>query len=204
VSIMGATKRLAELVTVEVAAAFGRRYAAVRFGNVLGSSGSVVPIFSDQLKRGGPLTITHPEATRYFMTIPEAVTLILEAGSDTAPGEVYLLDMGEPMRVLDLAHDMIRLSGLDPDSVEIQFTGLRAGERLHETLLFDHESVRPTRHHRVMATLSSPSLPGRGSAVALAAELEALAVKADERGVRRALIASGVLQTSDAVAATVD
>jgi FlaA1/EpsC-like NDP-sugar epimerase len=204
VSIMGATKRLAELVTVEVAAAFGRRYAAVRFGNVLGSSGSVVPIFSDQLKRGGPLTITHPEATRYFMTIPEAVTLILEAGSDTAPGEVYLLDMGEPMRVLDLAHDMIRLSGLDPDSVEIEFTGLRAGERLHETLLFDHESVRPTRHHRVMATLASPSLPGRGSAVALAAELEALAVKADERGVRRALIASGVLQTSDAVAATVD
>jgi len=203
VSVMGATKRLAELVTVEVAAALERRYAAVRFGNVLGSSGSVVPIFSDQLERGTPLTITHPDATRYFMTIPEAVTLILEAGSDTAPGEIYLLDMGEPVRVLDLARDMIRLSGLAPDSVEIVFTGLRPGERLHETLLFDHELVGPTRHDRVMRARSEGNLPGRGSAVAMAADLEALAIKADERGVRKLLIASGVLQTSDAVAATV-
>jgi FlaA1/EpsC-like NDP-sugar epimerase len=204
ISVMGATKRLAELVTVEVAAGFGRRYAAVRFGNVLGSSGSVVPIFASQLERGVPLTITHPDATRYFMTIPEAVTLILEAGSDAAPGEIYLLDMGEPVRIVDLAHDMVRLSGLPPDSVEIEFTGLRAGERLHETLLFDHESVELTSHHRVMRTRSAGNLPGRGSAVAVAADLEALALKADERGVRKLLIASGVLQTSDAVAATVD
>ena len=203
VSVMGATKRLAELVTVEAAAARERRYAAVRFGNVLGSSGSVVPIFTSQLERGSPLTITHPEATRYFMTIPEAVTLILEAGSDSAPGEIYVLDMGEPVRILDLARDMIRLAGLAPESVEIVFTGLRPGERLHETLWFDHESVGPTRHHRVLRARTERAIPGVGDVLDFVAELEQLAVRADDRAVRRSLVSSGVLQSSDAVAASV-
>jgi FlaA1/EpsC-like NDP-sugar epimerase len=203
VSVMGATKRIAELVTVEAAHRVSRPYAAVRFGNVLGSSGSVVPIFRDQLERGGPLTVTDPEATRYFMTIPEAVTLILKAGSDATPGEIYLLDMGDPVRILDLARDMIRLSGLAPDSVEIQFTGLRPGERLHEQLLFDHESVGPTGHDRVLRTLTGGPSPRTGSVSDLVDELEELAMRSDDRAVRERLVASGVLQTGDAVAVSV-
>jgi FlaA1/EpsC-like NDP-sugar epimerase len=199
VSVMGSTKRLAELLTVDAAARLGRAYAAVRFGNVLGSSGSVVPIFHDQLARGGPLTITDVEATRYFMTIPEAVTLILEAGSDAAPGEIYVLDMGEPVRVLDLARDMIRLSGLPPDSVEIQVIGLRPGERLHERLFFDHESVAPTGHDRVLRTLATGARQIAGSPVELAAELEALAARSDDRAVRERLMASGALRPAEAV-----
>ena len=202
VSIMGATKRLAELVTVELATSLDRPYAAVRFGNVLGSSGSVVPVFTNQLQRGLPLTITHPEATRFFMTIPEAVTLILEAGTDAVPGEIYLLDMGEPVRIVDLARDMIRLAGLAPDSVDIVFTGLRPGERLHETLLFDHESAAPTRHDRVMRARSPHNPLNTAGAVELASELEAAARRADEREVRKLLVASGVLQGSDALVAT--
>jgi FlaA1/EpsC-like NDP-sugar epimerase len=196
-SVMGATKRLAELVTVELASAYSGNYAAVRFGNVLGSSGSVVPIFKNQLERGLPLTVTHPDATRFFMTIPEAVTLILEASSDSAPGEVYLLDMGDPVRVLDLAHDMIKLSGLSLDSVEIVFTGLRPGERLHEMLLFDHETQSATSHDRVMRTRSGATRTGRGSAVELASELEQLAGQAEDRAVRDLMISSGILQTGD-------
>lgn len=200
VSVMGATKRLAELVTQEVAAKYPGSYAAVRFGNVLGSSGSVVPIFQDQLERGIPLTVTDPEATRYFMTIPEAVTLILEAASDASSGEIYLLDMGEPIRILDLAQDMIRLSGLSPDDVEIHFTGLRPGERLHEQLLFDHESVAPTTHDRVLRTLSAGSKPRTGLAADLVDELATLAQLSDDRAVRELLSSSGMLQSGGAVA----
>jgi FlaA1/EpsC-like NDP-sugar epimerase len=197
VSVMGATKRLAELLTVEKSLETRRPYAAVRFGNVLGSSGSVIPIFTDQLERGLPLTITHPEATRYFMTIPEAVTLILEAG------EIYLLDMGEPVRIVDLARDMVRLAGLAPDSVEFVYTGLRPGERLHETLLFDHETVLPTRRHRVMRAGSNTSPIVAGSAWSLAQRLAGSASEADARGVRRLMVESGILQASDAVALSV-
>ncbi len=199
VSIMGATKRLAELVTIELSSKFQGSYAAVRFGNVLGSSGSVVPVFRDQLERGLPLTITHPDATRFFMTIPEAVTLILEAGSDPSRGEIYLLDMGDPVRILDLATDMIRLAGLAPDSVEIVFTGLRPGERLHEALLFEHESVEATRHQRVMRARSGGATLAAHSAVAVASDLEILAALADDRAVRERLISAGVLQVSDAL-----
>jgi FlaA1/EpsC-like NDP-sugar epimerase len=203
VSVMGATKRLAELITVEKAFEAGRPYAAVRFGNVLGSSGSVIPVFTDQLERGLPITITHPEATRYFMTIPEAVTLILEAGSDATSGEIYLLDMGEPVRIVDLARDMVRLAGLSPDSVEFVYTGLRPGERLHETLLFDHETVLPTKRHRVMRAGSVSSPIVGGSARSVARQIEIRARESDERSVRRLLVESGVLQASDAVALTV-
>lgn len=200
VSVMGATKRLAELVTQEVSAKYAGSYAAVRFGNVLGSSGSVVPIFQDQLERGIPLTVTDPEATRYFMTIPEAVTLILEAASDASSGEIYLLDMGEPIRILDLAQDMIRLSGLSPDDVEIHITGLRPGERLHEQLLFDHESVAPTTHDRVLRTLSAGSKPRAGLAANLIDELAILAQRSDDRAVRELLASSGMLQGGGAEA----
>ncbi|MEO6578622.1 MAG: nucleoside-diphosphate sugar epimerase/dehydratase [Candidatus Limnocylindria bacterium] len=149
-SVMGATKRVAEALVCDAAMRTGNRYVSVRFGNVLGSSGSVVPIFQQQLERGDPITITHPEMTRYFMTIPEAVSLILDAAAIGSPGSLLVLDMGEPIRILDLAHDLIRLSGRDPESVPIEFTGLRAGEKLHEELFYATESVRPTQSAKVM------------------------------------------------------
>jgi FlaA1/EpsC-like NDP-sugar epimerase len=144
-SVMGATKWLCE----EVVRACAEQYAnttfvTVRFGNVLGSRGSVVPIFTEQIKRGGPVTITHPEITRYFMTIPEAVQLVLQAGAIGHTGELFLLNMGEPVKIVDLARDMIRLSGYEPDvDIAITFTGLRPGEKLHEVLSSDEESLLP-------------------------------------------------------------
>lgn len=151
-NIMGATKRVAELMFQEQAIKLngGRHYSCVRFGNVLGSRGSVVPIFREQIKQGGPVTITHPDVERYFMTIPEAAQLIIQAGALGGRGEIFLLDMGEPVRVLDLAGDMIRLSGLTPgEDVEIEFTGLRPGEKLKEELLIAEEGARMTRYEKI-------------------------------------------------------
>jgi FlaA1/EpsC-like NDP-sugar epimerase len=150
-NIMGATKRVAEQVVQEVAEANGRKFVAVRFGNVLGSRGSVVPTFLRQIRSGGPVTVTHPEMRRYFMTIPEAVQLVLQAGAIGQGGEVFVLDMGEPIRVLDLATDLIRLSGLEVGAdIEIHFTGVRPGEKLYEELFFDSESAVPTDHPKVL------------------------------------------------------
>ncbi|HEX7490561.1 MAG TPA: nucleoside-diphosphate sugar epimerase/dehydratase [Candidatus Limnocylindrales bacterium] len=149
VSAMGATKRLAELLTVAAAKRTGRPFVAVRFGNVLASSGSVIPIFQRQLEQGRPITITHADATRYFMTIPEAVSLVLQAGSTPDSGVIFVLDMGEPVKIVDLAHDLIRLSGLSEDQVPIVYTGLRAGERLHESLSHDHETTDRTGHKSI-------------------------------------------------------
>lgn len=149
-SIMGATKRLAELAVGEFARSSGRRYVAVRFGNVLGSSGSVVPLFQRQLREGVPLTITDPEMTRFFMTIPEASRLILEASLLGEPGDLFVLDMGDPIRIADLARDLARLAGRDPDSIPIQYIGLRPGEKLHEALFYDAESIEPTGHPKVL------------------------------------------------------
>ncbi|WIT09965.1 nucleoside-diphosphate sugar epimerase/dehydratase [Paucibacter sediminis] len=148
-NVMGATKRAAELVIshmASIAASQGHatRFMAVRFGNVLGSSGSVIPKFKEQIARGGPVTVTHPDITRYFMTIPEAARLVVQAAAIGETGQVYVLDMGEPVRIVDLAKDMIRLSGRSLDEVRIEFSGLRPGEKLYEELLADRDSVLPT------------------------------------------------------------
>lgn len=149
-SVMGATKRLAEGVVQEVGRHSACRFVSVRFGNVLGSRGSVIPTFMRQIAAGGPVTITHPEMTRYFMTIPEAVQLVLQAGAMGEGGEVFALDMGEPVRVLDLARDLVRLSGLAEHEIEIAYTGMRLGEKLYEELFFDEENASATEHPKVL------------------------------------------------------
>jgi FlaA1/EpsC-like NDP-sugar epimerase len=143
-NMMGASKRMAELVVQRAAKTHSLPYVVVRFGNVLGSRGSVVPIFKAQIERGGPITVTHPDVRRYFMTIPEAVHLILQAGGIGTGGELFVLDMGEPVRLRDMAADMIRLSGLTEEEVSIVFTGLRPGEKLDEILWEPEASVEPT------------------------------------------------------------
>jgi FlaA1/EpsC-like NDP-sugar epimerase len=154
-NIMGATKRVAELMFQAEASRDTRTqpapgYSCVRFGNVLGSRGSVIPIFREQIRRGGPLTITDPDVERYFMTIPEAAQLIIQAGAMGRKGEIYLLDMGEPVRVVDLARDMIRLSGLTlGEDIDLQFTGLRPGEKLKEELLIAEEGAQTTLFEKI-------------------------------------------------------
>jgi FlaA1/EpsC-like NDP-sugar epimerase len=144
-SVMGATKRVAEMVVRRLDETTATRFVAVRFGNVLGSSGSLIPILEDQIRRGGPITVTHPDMERYFMTVSESVRLILKASSMGSGGEVFVLDMGEPVRVLELVEAMIRLSGLEPDvDVPIQFTGIRPGEKLREEILLAEEGTIPT------------------------------------------------------------
>lgn len=148
-SVMGTSKRVAEMV-VQSMSGNGTRFAVVRFGNVLGSNGSVVPLFEQQIAAGGPVTVTHPEVTRYFMTIPEAVMLVLQAGAIGKGGEVFLLDMGEPVRIVDLAHNMIRLVGLVPDKdIKIEYIGLRPGEKLYEELLIAGEDVIDTAYEKI-------------------------------------------------------
>lgn len=155
-NIMGASKRLAELMVQAVAAQHaGTRYVSVRFGNVLGSSGSVVPLFSAQIARGGPVTVTHPDIVRYFMTIPEAAQLVLQAGLMGHSGQIFVLDMGEPVKIVELARMLIRLSGKTEQDIPIAFTGLRPGEKLFEELLADDETSEPTPHPKLRVAKTS-------------------------------------------------
>ncbi len=150
VNVMGATKRIAEMIVQDYNQKSATRFAAVRFGNVLGSRGSVIPIFERQIKQGGPLTVTHPEMTRYFMTIPEAVQLVIQAGAMTQGGEIFVLDMGEPVKIIDLAKDLIRLHGYYPDKdIKIAITGIRPGEKLYEELFSSFEQTASTLHDRI-------------------------------------------------------
>ena len=157
-NVMGASKRMAELYCQAMAEAQQQtQISIVRFGNVLGSSGSVVPLFKQQIAKGGPITVTHPDVTRYFMTIPEASQLVIQAGALGTGGDVFLLDMGEPVRIQDLARQMIALSGLkvreegaDIGDIAIEYAGLRPGEKLYEELLIDHEDTQLTEHSRIL------------------------------------------------------
>ncbi len=160
-NVMGASKRLAEIICQGLQAASATRFVIVRFGNVLGSAGSVVPKFREQIARGGPVTVTHPEITRYFMSIPEAAQLVLQAGSMGAGGEIFVLDMGEPVKIVDLARELIRLSGYDEPDIGIEFTGLRPGEKLYEELLADGEHTLPTPHPKLRIAKSRATADAR-------------------------------------------
>jgi FlaA1/EpsC-like NDP-sugar epimerase len=184
VNVMGASKRLAEMVCQSLNRRGATRFAMVRFGNVLGSSGSVIPKFQEQIAAGGPVTVTHPEVIRYFMSIPEAAQLVLQAGAMGRGGEIFVLDMGAPVKIVDLARDMIRLAGFTEQQIAIKFTGLRPGEKLFEELLADDEATRPTSHRKVRVA--------NGAHHAERLDGEALAwltanVRPDEREVRRQL-----------------
>jgi FlaA1/EpsC-like NDP-sugar epimerase len=156
-SVMGATKRIAELVVQDLARRSKTKYVAVRFGNVLASRGSVIPVWRQQIAAGGPVTVTHPEATRYFMLIPEAVQLILQAGALGSGGEIFVLDMGKPVKILDLANDLIKFSGLRPgQDIEIKFIGLRPGEKLYEELLTEEEGLTKTVYEKIFVGKPQP------------------------------------------------
>ncbi|HRR42842.1 MAG TPA: polysaccharide biosynthesis protein, partial [Syntrophales bacterium] len=158
---------LAEMVTQSLNGSQRTRFVAVRFGNVIGSSGSVIPLFQKQLARGGPLTVTHPEVTRYFMSIPEAAQLILQAGTMGEGGEIFILDMGKPIKIVELARDLIRLHGLEPDrDIVIEFIGLRPGEKLYEELITEGEGIVATAHKKIMVL--------RGTSVKWAALMQSI------------------------------
>jgi FlaA1/EpsC-like NDP-sugar epimerase len=158
-SIMGATKRVAEFLTVQMNSVSETRFTTVRFGNVLGSNGSVLQVFKEQLTKGGPLTITHPEIKRFFMLTREAVHLVLTAASSGKGGEIFVLDMGEPIKIVDLAESFIRLSGFVPHKeIKIRFTGLRPGEKLYEELFDKTEKMMPSWHKKIMMAIPEDNL----------------------------------------------
>ncbi|MCX7827724.1 MAG: polysaccharide biosynthesis protein [Thermanaerothrix sp.] len=183
-SVMGASKRLAEMEVLRCAEAAGqdRCFVSVRFGNVLGSRGSVIPIFKDQIRRGGPVTVTHPDMSRYFMTIPEAAQLVIQAGGLGENGKVFVLDMGEPVRIADLARDLILLSGLQPGKdITIEYTGVRPGEKLYEELFTPEEGTMASRHSKI---LIAPNHRVPEDFEALSEALVSAALKGDPAAVR--------------------
>ncbi len=187
-SVMGASKRMVEFLVLDAArqARADQTFVSVRFGNVLGSRGSVIPIFKSQIAAGGPVTITHPDMVRYFMTIPEAAQLVLQASGNGRNGEIYILDMGEPVKIVDLARDLIRLSGFEPDvDIQIKFTGMRPGERLVEELMTEKEKTSQTQHEKILVARTEPVDPE-----ALTATVEALqsaALRSDHDRIRALL-----------------
>jgi FlaA1/EpsC-like NDP-sugar epimerase len=185
-SVMGASKRMAELVIQMLSTRFPTRFEAVRFGNVIGSAGSVIPLFREQIAQGGPVTVTHPDMVRYFMTIPEAAQLVLQAAVIGLSGEILMLDMGEPIKILDLAYDLISLIGLKPyDDIDIVFTGLRPGEKLFEELETDGENVARTRHPKVfIGKIAAPSVAEIEQALA---EVKYIVARNDEQALRNLL-----------------
>ena len=186
-SVMGMTKRLAEMIVQESAVRTGRPYAAVRFGNVLNSRGSVIPVFREQIRAGGPVTVTHPDMTRYFMTIPEAVQLVLQAGVQCLGGEIFVLDMGEPIKILDLARDLVELSGLKPyEDIDIVFTGIRPGEKLSEHLFYSGEHMEATCHDKILVAQDG-HLTLAGSLEALIDQLDQLADSGRDTEIRQVL-----------------
>jgi FlaA1/EpsC-like NDP-sugar epimerase len=160
-NVMGATKRVAEMLVECMNGTSQTRFMAVRFGNVIGSSGSAIPIFQEQIDRGGPVTVTHPEVTRYFMSVSEAAQLILQAGAMGKGGEIFILDMGKPVRIVDMAQDLIRLHGLEPNrDISIQFIGLRPGEKLYEELITQGEGIVATAHEKILVLRGKTCDPG--------------------------------------------
>jgi FlaA1/EpsC-like NDP-sugar epimerase len=192
-SVMGATKRLGEQVVRAFATETDSVFCSVRFGNVLGSRGSVVLTFNRQIRKGGPLTVTHSDATRFFMTIPEAASLILEASCIARGGEIFLLDMGQPVRVLDIAHKMIRLHGLRPgEDIRIAEIGLRPGEKLHEVLTTGQEHLESTAHPRVASVRPADAVASVGEVGGIVQELVELAENAPtQRLVDRLFVLAG-------------
>jgi FlaA1/EpsC-like NDP-sugar epimerase len=192
-SVMGATKRLAEIALQDLNAEGRTRFSAVRFGNVLGASGSVIPLFQEQIRRGGPVTVTHPDMRRFFMTIPEAVRLVLQATILAAGGEIFVLDMGEPVRIVELAEEMIRLSGLQPyRDIAVTFVGPRPGEKLTEELSTAEESVGGTAHPRIFA--GRLPLPPREAVRAELDRLAGLCRAGDDDTARQHLLAGRAAQ----------
>jgi FlaA1/EpsC-like NDP-sugar epimerase len=190
-TVMGASKAMAEFIVESAGHKHpGTRFASVRFGNVLASSGSVVPIFRNQIERGGPVTVTHPEMTRYFMTIPEAVQLVIRAGDIGAgKGEVFVLDMGEPVRIVDLAHNMIRLAGYEPErDIAVEITQPRPGEKLHEELFGRAETPQPTAAKRINRAVREAPLDERWVEATLDA-LERLVLAGDEANLAERVVA---------------
>lgn len=187
-NVMGATKRVCEMIVQALAQKSQTKFVAVRFGNVLGSNGSVLPLFKEQIAAGGPVTVTDPEIVRFFMTIPEAVQLVLEAGQMGKGGEIFVLDMGKPVKILDLAENLIKLSGLIPyKDIEIQFTGLRPGEKLYEELLMDEEGVRKTSNRKIF--IGSPLGLNKDTFFEQLAELKKIAYSNNSENLVQALLA---------------
>jgi FlaA1/EpsC-like NDP-sugar epimerase len=186
-SIMGATKRIAEMVVREAARQSGKAFVSVRFGNVLGSRGSVVNTFKEQIEQGGPVTVTHPEMTRFFMTIPEAVHLVLHASGEGKGGDLFVLDMGEPVKIVQLAQDLIKLSGLSENDVPIVYTGARIGEKLHEALFDAGMKTQPTSHPEVLRVVGQDACE-TGDVADLVRQLETAACNGDRATIEMLLV----------------